>query len=154
MVCNVAARSPTRIKLSEATPDVPQQPLWPRPVGQLGLLSQCDGQHIGNCALLDDQGAVRIRFAEFELGVEQYAEFSGPGRESHPDRPSGTVAAGKYPAVRGCDFECPPLDKSTEQKLKQPVHRPPPSLKSACCYQHLPQKELTQRTYKRSDRAN
>ena len=122
---DVAARAPARIELLEAAVQVAQQPLRPRPVRHLGALAEHDGKHVGDRALLDDERAVHVGFAEFELGIEQNGPFGRARGKTYRYRLAGAVAESQNRAARGGDPECPPPDKGLEQKLKQPVHRRP-----------------------------
>ena len=77
-------------------------------------------------ALLDDQRAVHVGFAEFELGIAQQRPFGGAGGETDRDRLAGAVTEGEGAAARGGDPEVPAANKvRRSNNPKQPVHRPP-----------------------------
>ena len=92
------------------------------------MLAERNGEHVGDRAFLDHEGAVHIGFAEFQFRIEQDAPFGGAGGKADRHRLAGAVAKGEDRAARGGDPKRPPADEGLEQKLKQPVHRPPPQM--------------------------
>ena len=149
MVRHIVAGAPARVELAEAPLQVAQQILRPRPVRNLGLLAETNGEHVGDRAFLDHEGAVHIGFAELEFGIEQDAPFGGARGKTYRYRLAGPIAEGQNRAARGGNAKCPPPDKGLEQKSKQPVHRPPPSLK-----QSTPRRRRSPRTVNACRQAN
>ncbi len=47
----------------------------------LGLLTQRDGEHIGDRALLDHETAVHVGFTELQFGIEENAPLGGARRK-------------------------------------------------------------------------
>ncbi len=133
---HIAARAPARIELLQTAVQEAQQPLRPRPVRYVGLLAEADGQHVGDRALLDHESAVHVGFAELEFGIEENSPFGGAGGKTDRNRLAGPIAEGQDRSARGGNPKCPPPDKGLQQKVKQPVHRPPPSLQHsrALCF--------------------
>ena len=127
MMCDVASRPRPWIELAQAAAQIAQQRLRSRPVGDLGSLAACDGEDVGDGAFLDHERTVHVGFAELKLGIEENSPFSIAGCKSHRNRPAGPVAERKNRAARGRNSECSPPDKGLKQKMKQPIHRPPPS---------------------------
>jgi hypothetical protein len=85
-----------------------------------------DGQKVGERALLDQQLAVHVDFAEFELRIEQNTELGAAGGETHRHRHAGSVAQGESRPARGSDPQVTRMYESFQRHPKQPVHRPPP----------------------------
>src|SRR5262245_6861606 len=77
MVRDIALSARARVKLGQSAPDIAQKPLWTPPIGHLSFLAEHDAQYVGDCALLNDQRAIHIRFAYLQLGDEQYPAFCG-----------------------------------------------------------------------------
>src|SRR5262249_45625874 len=127
MVRDIALSPLARIKLGQSAPDVAQKPLRPPPTGHLAFLAEQEGEYVGDCALLNHQRAIHIRFAKFEFGIEQYSELSRARRQTHRNGHASAIAKCKSLSPRGGEIERTPPDECTEQSLKQPVHRPPPS---------------------------
>src|SRR5262245_54715328 len=148
MVRDIAPGALARIKLGQSAPDVAQKPLRACPTGHLGFLAEHNGKYVGDCALLNHQRTIHIRFPELEFGVEQYSDFSRARRETHCDRRASAIAKSKSLSPRGGELERTPPDECTEQSLKQPVHRPPPSPQSPRCRDFF--EKTTRRMHKRS----
>ena len=71
MMRDVAPCAPARIELPQAALEIAQQPLRPRPVRRMpSVLAEHDGEHVSDGALLDDEGAIHVGFAELEFGIE------------------------------------------------------------------------------------
>src|SRR5437870_2262762 len=75
MVRNIAPRARARIELLQTTIEIAGQPLRPRPGGRasVAVLTEHDGEDIGDRAAFDNDAAIHIGFAELELGIEQDA---------------------------------------------------------------------------------
>jgi hypothetical protein len=124
VVRSVAARAPTRIELLQTAIDVTPQPLRAAPIGNFGILAERDGKNVGDGAFFDDKTTVHVSFAELEFGVEQNAPFGRAGGKTHGDRPPRSIAECQTRAARGGHPQGAPAEKSVQQQLKQPIHRP------------------------------
>jgi hypothetical protein len=61
-------------------------------------------------AALDHEGAVRVGFAELEVGVEQHRRLGGRGDKARRDQGPGSVAECKRGARRTRDLEISACD--------------------------------------------
>ena len=72
MVRHIAPCAKARIELLQPAQQIAGEPRRPGPTRRRGrFLPEQNGEHIRNRAALDDEGAVHIGFAKFELGIEQ-----------------------------------------------------------------------------------
>ena len=95
VVRDIVARARPQIELLQAAEQIAHEPRRQRPIRRgNALLAQQDREHVGDRALLDDEGAVHIGFAELELGIEQDRALRLCGGEAHGDRRSAAVAKG------------------------------------------------------------
>jgi hypothetical protein len=94
VVRDIATRTLTRIELLQTAMEVAQQPLCPRPKRRLAAdaLVQHNSKHVRDRALLDDDGAIHIGFAEFDLGIDKHAAFRGAREEPDRNRCARAVA--------------------------------------------------------------
>src|SRR6476646_8509666 len=125
MMRDIAARARARIELRDAAAEIADEPLWPRPLRQFGLLPKYDGEHVGDGAFLHHDSAVHIGFAEFELGIYHYAAFRCAAGKPHRRRWRRAVTDRECGTARGRDPERAAPDEGLEQVMKQPIHRPP-----------------------------
>ena len=83
---DIVLRTAARIELLGMPDQIAQPPLQLGPARQYFGLIQQDRQRIGDRAILDDEGAVHVDFAERQFRVEQNPAFGFGGQESHGDR--------------------------------------------------------------------
>ena len=101
MMGDVVPGPAARIELPGMPDEVTQEPLQPGPARHyFGLIHQ-DRQRIRNRAVLDDEGAVHIDFAERKFGIEENPAFGVGGQEPDRDRLAGAVAAAEFRPARG-----------------------------------------------------
>src|SRR6185295_1044289 len=81
-----------------------------------------DGKQVGNRALLDDEGAVHVDFAERELGVGQDPALGCMGQEPRGDGHPGSIAAAERCAVGGREADRPTANETTQETTQQTVH--------------------------------
>ena len=120
---DIVSRTAARIELADMPDQIAQPPLQLGPARQyFGLIEQ-DRQHVGNRALLDDEGAFHVDFAERKLRVQQNPALgirrSGTGR----DRLAGSVAAGKSCPARGRERHRAAANELIQEVTQQTVHR-------------------------------
>jgi hypothetical protein len=60
---DVMARALARVELGETAHAIADEKLRARPLRQFGILTQADGEHVGDRALLDHETALHVRFA-------------------------------------------------------------------------------------------
>jgi hypothetical protein len=125
----VAPRPPQGVVLKKRAHDRAQDPQSiashtpPRPAEVL----DSEVQEIRDRALLDDDVAIHVKFAESQLGVDQDGALGCSRGEADRHRGTGLIAAGKAQSSRGRDLEIPDPDQPFEYRSKQPIHRPPPT---------------------------
>ena len=102
MMSDIAPRSRPWIELMYAADQVASKPPRQRPFryGKLFLPEQ-KRQHIRDRALLDDERAVHVGFAEAQFRIEQYRALRLLGGEAHRDRLPAAVAEFELPARCG-----------------------------------------------------
>ena len=129
VVNRVAPRPPQGVVLKKRARDRAQDPQGiashtpPRPAEVL----DSEVQEIRDRALLDDDVAIHVKFAESQLGVDQDGALGCSRGEADRHRGTGLIAAGKAQSSRGRDLEIPDPDQPFEYRSKQPIHRPPPT---------------------------
>ena len=128
MMRHIASCACPRIELVQASVQVAQKSLQPRPVRNLGVLAKANGEHVGDRALLDHESAVHVGFAKLKLGIEKNSPFGAARDKAYRNRLAGPIAECEDRAARGGNSECPPPDEGLKEKLKQPVHWTRPSL--------------------------
>ena len=128
MVRGIETGAWRRIELLQAAMQVAQHPLQLGPDRRpaVAALAQHDGQHVGDRALLYDDAAIHVSFAEPQLGIDENAAFGCLGGEADRYRLAASVSAGKSRPSRGSQPESPRADQIVQCHPKQPIHRPPP----------------------------
>src|SRR6202022_1804988 len=92
MARNIVFRTTARIELPGMPDKIAQPPLQLGPARQYFRLIEQDRQRIRNRAILDDESAVHVHFAQCKFWVEEDPAFGIGGEESHSDRLAGSVA--------------------------------------------------------------
>ena len=130
MMGDVALRPRPRIELLQAAIEIADEPLRLRPQRRraVAALAEHDGEDVGDRALLDDDAAIHIGFAEPELGIDQDVTLRRPRGKADRHRRAGPVPEGKSCSPRGRDPKIPRADQLFQRHPKQPIHRPPPPL--------------------------
>src|SRR5262249_53491782 len=93
-----------------------------------GGLRHDQRQKVGNGAAFDDKVAIHVGFAEAQLGIQNNAPLGGRLGEPDEHRGAGSVSQRKGPPPHGRYDERSAANERSEDKLKQPVHRPAPLL--------------------------
>ncbi|BAM90171.1 methionine ABC transporter ATP-binding component [Bradyrhizobium oligotrophicum S58] len=97
-------------------------PLRLRPFGHDCGLVHHDGKEVGNRALLDDEGAVHVDFAERELRVGQDPALGRMGQEPRRDRHPGAISAAERRAIGGREADRSTTDEAAQETTQQTVH--------------------------------
>src|ERR1700722_11792910 len=71
------------------------------------ILPQQNGKQVRDRALVDDESAVHIGFAQSELRIEKDAALGFGAGEAHGDRGPAAIAKSVRSARRRCDFKGP-----------------------------------------------
>jgi hypothetical protein len=102
---DIASRPWRRIELQEPTIKVANEPLGSCEEGRSAVtpLAEDHCKHIGDRALLDDNAAVNVGFAEFHLWIEENTAFGGMALETNGDWLSGAVSERKSRPACGRD---------------------------------------------------
>ena len=83
---DIVFRTAARIELLDVPDQITQPPLQLGPARQYFGLIQQDRQRIRNRAVLDDESAFHVDFAQRKFRVEKNPAFGFGGQESHGDR--------------------------------------------------------------------
>src|SRR5213082_3115522 len=129
MMGNIAPCARARIELLQTAIEITDQPLWTRPKGRASIvfLAEHDGEDVGNRALLDDDAAVHIGFAEPELRVDENAALDLTRRKANCSETTCSVAQRKNRSRGGGNPEIAGPDQPLQCHSKQPLHRLPPA---------------------------
>src|SRR6266849_5461964 len=132
MARDVAPRPRAQIELRQSAVEKSREPLQACPRGRaaIGALTEHDGKDIRDRALLDDDPAIHVGFAESQLRINKNATLGRPRGETYRHRRAGAVSEGKSRSTCGGDPEIPNADQTLQRPSKQPIHRPPPTASS------------------------
>ena len=124
MMRDIAPRPRAQIELLHAAEQVAHRPRRQRPFrrGDLFLPHQ-DRQHVRDRALLDDESAVHVGFAQPQLGIEQDRALRRGVGKAHGDRRAAAVA--ECVAFARCrrDRQGALADKPPQEQRQQPIQR-------------------------------
>src|SRR5262245_44653055 len=120
---------PQRVVLKQLASERTRHPQQPAPGASRRAAVILDGEveKFGDRALLDDQAAVHIGFAQPELGINEDAPLGRPARKSDRHGRVSAIPAAKGRSCRSRNLKVPSAEKPSADCLEQPIHRPPPS---------------------------
>jgi hypothetical protein len=123
MARDIVLRTVGRIELLGMPHQIAQPPLQLGPARQyLGLVQQ-NRQRIRDRALLDDESALHVDFAQCQFRVEQDPPFGLGSQEADGHRVAGAITACESGSARGRERHRPAANELGQEVTQQTVHR-------------------------------
>ena len=123
VVGDVVLRAAARIELSEMPDRVAQPPLQLGPARHhVGLIHQ-DRERVRDRAVLDDEGAFHVDFAERKFGVQKNPALGLGRQEPHRHRPAGSISAAEFCSACSGKVHRAAANELLQAITQQTVHR-------------------------------